>query len=149
MELTNEQRNDIAMETAEYWKYNCNDDDFYYNCRDTITQELEYINQETPFDSEDEFDREYRIILNLVNEVYSKDNWKAIKFFDENSVRGVVIAQYRDVRINNITIKNVWSIELEYNMVMLYNAINELIGSISYYDIIDIELGDNDGNNDI
>lgn len=147
MELTNTQRHDIARETAEYWKYNGSDDEFYYNCKDTVTAELEYINQEIPFDNEAEFDKEYRIILNLINEVYLKDNWKAIKFFDENSVRGVVIAQYRDVRINDMTIKNVWSIELEYNMVMLYNAIDELIGSINYYDIIDIELGDNDENN--
>lgn len=147
MELSNKQRNEIAEEIAEYWKYNCTDEEFYYNCRDTLHEQLEY---EYGFNPENEdCNREYSIIINLINEVYSKDNWRAIKFFDEQAFGGVYIAQYEDVIINDVTIKGVWSIELEYNQVVLYNAVEEEIGRISYYNIVDIKVGGNDGTNDI
>lgn len=143
MELTNNKRNEIAEEIAEFWKYNCFDEEFYEQCRDDLDNVLEY---EYDLQGED-FDKEYRIIMNLINEVYSKDNWRAVKFFDEKAVGGVFIAQYEDVIINDVIIKGVWSIELEYNQVVLYNAIQEEISRINYYNIIDIKVGDSDENN--
>lgn len=140
MVLSNPQRHNIAMETAEYWKHNCSDDKFYYNCRDTISDELEY-NQGIPHNT-DEFSKEYKIILNLIEEIYLKDNWKAIQFFDKKGVDGVVIVQYEDLIINNIVIKGVWSAELEYDTVVLYNAIEEEIGHIKFSEITDIKIGD-------
>lgn len=142
MELTNTQRHDIARETAEYWKYNGSDDEFYYNCRDTVTAELEYINQETPFDNEAEFDKEYEIILNLIEEKYHKDNWEAIDFFNTKGKNGIVIVQYTDLIINDMVIKNVWSAEYSFNVVTLYNAVEEEIGHINFNDIITIKMGD-------
>lgn len=139
MELTNTQRHDIARETAEYWKYNGNDDEFHDNCKDTITAELEYINEQTPFDDEDEFEKEYQIILNLIIEKYHKNNWEAIDFFKNKKA---VCIQYKPIIINNLTINDVWEISLEHNEVILYNSAYEIIGKISYYDIINISIGD-------
>lgn len=134
MVLSDKERNDIAMEVAEYWKYNCTDDDFYYNCADNVHQELQCLNL-----SEDEYDKENRIILNLINELYSKDNWEAIKFFED---KNTVCVQYEPITINDLTINDVWEISLEYNEVILYNSAYEVIGTISYYDIINISIGD-------
>lgn len=141
MVLTNEERHEIAEETAEFWKYNCTDEEFYYNCRDTVHDELEY-NQKIPINTND-FNNEYKIIMNLIEEIYSKDNWKAKQFFNEKGFKNVVIVQYQDLTINDITIKNVWSAELQNDgMIFLYNAIEEEQGHISSYDIIDIKIGD-------
>ena len=139
MVLTNTQRHDIAEEVAEWWKYNCCDEEFYYNCRDTVQEELHY-NYDISTDTED-FDNEYAIIMELIEEIYRKDNWRAIKFFN-NKEEDVIIVQHNDLIINDIVIKNVWSIELQDKIITLYDANNEEIGHISSYDIIDIKIGD-------
>ena len=139
MELSNTQRHDIARETAEYWKYNGNDDEFYYNCRDTITIELEHINEKTPFNDESEFRKEHQIILNLIEEKYHKNNWKAIDFFEN---RKAICVQYEPIIINDLTINDVWEVSLEYDKVILYDSAYEVIGQISYNNIINISIGD-------
>lgn len=141
--LTNKQRNDIAEEIADFWKYNGCDDEFYTNCRDSVYEQVKYEYEV----KEANIETEESIILKLIDEIYSKDNWKAIKLFNEQGINNEIIVQLNDVIINGLTIKNVWAIELADNIVTLYDTYDEIIGQIKFLNITDIEIGDNNDSN--
>lgn len=132
MALTEKERNEIAIEVANFWKNNCLDEEFYDNCCDTVYEQLE--NWYTL--KEDEFNNEYDIIMNLINNLYSQDNYMARLLFEKTDT---IIIQNEPIIINNILFNNIWSIEKNGGEVSLKNADNKEIACIGYSDIIDIK----------
>lgn len=61
---------------------------------------------------------------------------------EEFKNRSAVCVQYEPIIINDLTINDVWEISLEYEEVILYDSAYEVIGKISYDDIINISIGD-------
>lgn len=63
-ELELRAKHDIAKKTAEYWKNNCSDEDFYKNCLQTICNEFHISDVEGPipddvYDVWDIIEKEY------------------------------------------------------------------------------------------
>ena len=143
MELTNQQRHSVAMEVAAFWKENCIDEEFYENCRDTVSDQLEY-DYGLKFNTKD-FDREYQTILKLIDNIYCYDNWQVKKFIDEKFVKGLhYIVQDGYVVVNEMCVYDVWDIDIE-DKKMTLNDMNGFpiaaidIDLIKTFEIIKIE----------
>lgn len=61
---------------------------------------------------------------------------------EELKNKSAICVQYEPIIINDLTINDVWEVSLEYDEVILYDSAYEVIGKISYDDIINISIGD-------
>lgn len=140
MSLSMDKRNEIALDYSEFWKENCEDEEFYNNCRDGVEDYL--IGLEL---SEEERNREHSIIMSLIEIKYKYDNWKVREMFEHTSIiilRENDVEEIKDVRINDIVFNDVWCLELSSdNNVRICNA-NDEIAKVNFWNVVDIEILD-------
>ena len=132
MELSNDKRNEIAIDVSDYWKYNGSDDEFYYNCRDNVECEVGELIKDN-----DDWNRECDIIMELIENKYKYDNWEARELFENTDV--VIVDGKHRIMVNDVIINDVWSIEKNGGEVSIMNA-NIEICVIGYNDITSIKI---------